>query len=81
MASLGNATRFGDMASPHTEFSASFSNETRGFWCAGRDPANITLIQRVEIATAGNADTFGDMGTARQKVAGLSDSHGGLGGF
>ena len=26
-------------------------------------------------------ETFGDMGTARQKVAGLSDSHGGLGGF
>ena len=81
MASLGNATHFGDMLSPHTEFSASFSNQTRGFWCAGRDPANITLIQKVEIATTGNAESFGDMGTARQKVAGLSDSHGGLGGF
>ena len=83
MASLGNATRFGDMASPHTEFSASFANETRGFWCAGRDagPNNITLIQRVQLASTGNAETFGDMGTARQKVAGLSDSHGGLGGF
>ena len=83
MASLGDATRFGDMASPHTEFSASFANETRGFWCAGRDaaPNNITLIQRVQLASTGNAETFGDMGTARQKVAGLSDSHGGLGGF
>ena len=81
MASLGNATRFGDLLSPSTAFSASFSNQTRGFWCAGRDPANITLIQKVEIATTGNAESFGDMGTARQKVAGLSDSHGGLGGF
>ena len=65
----------------HTEFSASLSSQTRGFWCAGRNPNNITVIQKVEIATAGNAETFGDMGTARQKVAGLSDSHGGLGGF
>ena len=81
MASLGNATRFGDLVSSHTEFSASLSSQTRGFWCAGRNPNNITVIQKVEIATAGNAETFGDMGTARQKVAGLSDSHGGLGGF
>jgi len=81
MASLGNATRFGDLIASHTEFSASFSSQTRGFWCAGRNPNNTTLIQKVEIATTGNAESFGDMGTARQKVAGLSDSHGGLGGF
>ena len=31
--------------------------------------------------SAGNAQDFGDLQTARRGVSALSDSHGGLGGF
>ena len=80
MASGGNATFFGNLTELST-FSAAMSSETRGIWCGGRTPTMHNIIQYVTIATSGNAVDFGDITKANQKMAGCSDSHGGLGGF
>ncbi len=80
MASGGNATFFGNLTELST-FSAAMSSETRGIWCGGRTPTAHNIIQYVTIATSGNAVDFGDITKPNQKIAGCSDSHGGLGGF
>ena len=81
MSSGGNAIKFGDLTVSSLEFSSSFSSQTRGFWTQGRTPTNQTTINMIEMSSGGDAIDFGDMTLAKQKCAGLSDSHGGLGGF
>ena len=80
MASGGNATYFGNLTKEST-FSAAMSNQTRGIFCGGRTPSFHNIIQFITIATSGNATDFGDITQPNQKMAGCSDSHGGLGGF
>ena len=80
MASGGNATFFGNLTEFST-FPAAMSSETRGIFCGGRDPASHNIIQFITIASSGNAEDFGDITQPNQKMAGCSDSHGGLGGF
>ena len=46
----------------------------------GGDPSNVAIINLIEIASTGNSQDFGDLIKVGM-VAGLSDSHGGLGGF
>ena len=81
MSSGGNAIKFGDLTVSNLAFSSSFSSQTRGFWTQGRTPTNQTTINMIEMSSGGDAIDFGDMTLAKQKCAGLSDSHGGLGGF
>jgi len=81
MASGGNSIKFGDLAVSSLTFSSSFSSQTRGFWTQGRTPTNQTTINMIEMSSGGDAIDFGDMTLAKTKCAGLSDSHGGLGGF
>ena len=81
MSSGGNSIKFGDLAFSSLTFSSSFSSQTRGFWTQGRTPDNQTTINMIEMSSGGTAIDFGDMTLAKQKCAGLSDSHGGLGGF
>jgi len=81
MSSGGNAIKFGDLTVSDLSFSSSFSSQTRGFWVQGRSPDNQTTINMIEMSSGGDAIDFGDMTLAKQKCAGLSDSHGGLGGF
>ena len=80
MASGGNATFFGNLTELST-FPAAMSSETRGIFCGGRTPTMHNIIQYVTIATSGNAVDFGDITQPNQKMAGCSDSHGGLGGY
>ena len=80
MSSGGNSIKFGELILSSLSFSSSFSSQTRGFWTQGRSP-NQTTINMIEMSSGGNAIDFGDMTLAKQKCAGLSDSHGGLGGF
>ncbi|MEK9694053.1 MAG: hypothetical protein VW235_14130, partial [Rhodospirillaceae bacterium] len=59
------------------------SSQTRGVYGGGStapgDPTNI--MEYVTISTAGNAIDFGDLPLPTRANAGVSDSHGGLGGF
>ena len=80
MASGGNATFFGNLTELST-FPAAMSSETRGIFCGGRTPTMHNIIQYVTIVTSGNAVDFGDITQPNQKMAGCSDSHGGLGGY
>ena len=80
MASGGNSIFFGNLTELST-FPAAMSSETRGIFCGGRTPTSHNIIQFITIATSGNATDFGDITQPNQKMAGCSDSHGGLGGF
>jgi len=81
IASSGNSIDFGDM-----NFRSNFNNggcctNIRGLFVGGSTPGASNVIDYVTIASTGNAQDFGDIGYAKQHVAALSDSHGGLGGF
>ena len=90
LASLGNTQDFGDL----TIFRACLracSTQVRAVFGGGyfvpsttaSGGTNDNRIDYVTIATAGNAQDFGDLssGNIHGRGAALSDSHGGLGGF
>ena len=78
IATLGNATDFGDLTAQRYS-PGSGSSKTRGVIGGGNtQPAKTNVIDFVTIASAGNASDFGDLTSARMNV-GSSDAHGGLG--
>ena len=81
IASLGNAIDFGNLTFTGA-YLASAANQIRGVTAGGNDSPNYwNIINFVTIATTGNAQDFGDLTVGRYTLGGLSDSHGGLGGF
>ena len=64
-------------------YAAGASNQIRGVICGGyKSPgANNNNIQYITIPTTGNGVDFGLDLVARYSHSGLSDSHGGLGGY
>jgi len=80
IASAGNAVPFGDLTYSDTLYAGGTSSHTRGVFMGGY-PENKN-IDVIEIATTGNATDFGEVSfKAVYGVRGVSDSHGGLGGF
>ena len=81
IASTGNAVNFGEMMDGR--YAAGASNQIRGVICGGyKSPgANNNNIQYITIPTTGNGVDFGLDLIGRYSHSGLSDSHGGLGGF
>lgn len=79
LSSGGNATSFGNLTIA-TGFGGSASNLTRSVYRGGDDPRGNT-IDFIQIATGGNAQDFGDAVVANLLQNGMSDSHGGLGGY
>jgi len=80
LASTGNAIYFGDLIGTGNNNSGSLASQTRGVFAGGGNPT-VNTISYVQIVTTGNSQDFGDLTNARRFIAGLSDSHGGLGGF
>ena len=81
IASTGNAIDFGDRTIP-TRLSSAAANRTRGVFTSGLDPSvNYNTIDFVTISTLGDATDFGDLTTVAHGHTGVSDSHGGLGGY
>ena len=79
MASLGNATDFGDLTAAYSQLRG-LSNSIRGVFGGGYiSPAETNLMSYITIASTGNAQDFGDLSDARYGPAPFSDSHGGLG--
>ena len=73
VASLGNATDFGDLISKANS-GAGAGNLTRGIQVSGNDPNGATnVIQFVTIATTGNAQDFGDVGYERCNSGAVSN--------
>jgi hypothetical protein len=78
LSSLGNATDFGDLVVTR-QGGAACSSPVRGVFAVGTSgPANTNAIDYITFSTLGNAVDFGDRTEAKNKVAGLSNAHGGL---
>ena len=80
LASSGNAVFFGDLVVAFRD-GAGASTQTRAIFGGGINPAKLNTIQFITIASSGNSQDFGDLTVSRNAIGGLSDSHGGLGGF
>jgi hypothetical protein len=82
LASEGNGTEFGNLTAD-TAYAGAVGSQTRAVFSGGsRNDASSNIIDFIEIATGGNAQDFGDVaGTTVFYNNGLSDCHGGLGGF
>ena len=78
MATLGNATDFGDV-SIGSEFLTAASSPTRCVWHinASGGGAGVTL-EYVQMMTTGNGLDFGDMSVSKERTSGCSNGHGGL---
>ena len=76
---LGTAQDFGDTSSNH-DIAGSFSSSTRGIIGGGyASPADITAIEYVTIASAGDAISFGSLATSHfRNSGGCSSSTRGL---
>ena len=74
IASTGNASDFGDLTQINNfAGGVSCSSSTRGIAMAGREATGSTTlseIQKIEIATKGNAETFGDLTQAVRSASG-----------
>ena len=82
MASEGNAIDFGNLTAANGS-PAGASNPVRGLFAGGYlSPGNNSdRIQFITISSGGSAQDFGDLTISTNRSDGLSDSHGGLGGF
>ena len=79
IASGGDETVFGDLSLARRLEGGGCASQTRGVFAGGYSP-NTNIIEFINISAGGNALDFGDLGRAGS-TGGLSDCHGGLGGF
>ena len=80
IATLGDATDFGDMAVGGTGRPAGASNSIRGCFGGGKlSGTSVNTIAYLTISTPGNTIDFGDLTYAGFELGGCSDSHGGIG--
>ena len=77
IATLGNATDFGDMSVSRRAL-GSVANDTRGVFCGGYSTGYSNVMDYITIATLGNSTDFGDSTTSyRSGVVGAgSDTRG-----
>ena len=74
MASVGNASDFGDLTVSR-KGPAACASGTRGVFGGGNtDPAHSNVIDYVTIASTGNATDFGDSTSARAYLSGFSSA-------
>ena len=76
----GSSIDFGEM-SIKRGWCGTTSSKTRGIIAGGLNPTYQNLIEFITIASAGNAQFFGDLTVSRHMGGGVSDCHGGLGGY
>ena len=84
MSSDGTGIDFGDSPNSVSQLKTGAASQTRGCFAGGTTDGSdaINTINFIQIATTGNAQDFGDLFAGRRNgMGGLSDSHGGLGGF
>jgi len=65
IATLGNATDFGDSTANRRSLPGA-SNNTRGLIIGGEESSSVNKIEFIEMATTGNSTDFGDLTTASQ---------------
>ena len=78
LATLGNATDFGDSTWTGA-YKSGASSPDRGVWMGGRTPGDYkNLIDYHQIMTTGNAQDFGDLVSNHGGSGSCSNGHGGL---
>ena len=83
ITSTGTMTFFGDLTVGRGT-PASIQNMVRGIFAGGRvSPTLVNTMDFITISSAGDAQDFGDLSlkTGVNQAMGMSDSHGGIGGF
>ena len=83
-SSGGNAIDFGDAQNSVSQLKTGAASQTRGCFAGGTTDGSdvVNTISFIQFSTTGNAQDFGDLSEGRRNgMGGLSDSHGGLGGF
>ena len=81
LASEGNGIEFGNFGTTR-RYGGCVANQTRAVWRAGTiGGSSSNAIFYISIASGGNAEDFGDATCGSMSMNGMSDSHGGLGGF
>ena len=79
ISTLGNAQDFGDLVTASTGTKSATSNQINGCFFAGwTGSAYVTDVQKVIIASTGNAVNFGSLMLGRHQTGATSDSHGGI---
>jgi hypothetical protein len=78
IATLGNATDFGNCTSPPRFDPAACADATRGVCFGGGISASQNIIEYITVATEGNATDFGDMTAATRHNTGMADATYGL---
>ena len=82
IATLGNATNFGNLSTARQD-GASLANSIRGI-SAGGNPSQQSVIEYIIMSSGGGANDFGDLfdvhgsSTNTYLFSGCSDAHGGL---
>ena len=80
IATLGNATLFGDLTYDRIETFGAVASPTRGVFGSGNDGSDnfVNTIDYVQIMSTGDGVNFGDLSQVRGAAAGLSNGNGGL---
>ena len=81
IATTGNFVDFGDLTTNKENPSGNINSPTRGFWAGGDqagDGTEAPSIDRITIATTGNATSIGDLATCSTGGAGLSNATRGI---
>ena len=82
IASIGNATDFGDLLNPKDNMMSKNGSSTRMLMCGGRDytpsATNTNVIEFLTIATTGNSADFGDLTQARFAGTGCGNATRGI---
>ncbi len=82
MSSSGSAQIFGELTSARQRPGGASTQTRSVFYGGATDGNDYTIIDFITIASTGNAQDFGEVNDKNAYTkAGLSDSHGGLGGF
>ena len=81
IATLGNATSFGDLTYDRLETFGAVASHTRGVFGAGQDGSDnfVDTLDYVQIMTTGAGVDFGDLQDDRGGAGGCSNGNGGLG--
>ena len=74
IASAGNATDFGDLATAKRALGGSNNSGTRGLFAGGYSSSNQSAIDYITIATTSNTTSFGSLSSSRSHLNGCSNT-------
>ena len=77
IATIGNATDFGDLPTNNSDMGG-FASSTHGFFAGGLSPTVLSTITRITTSSTGNAFNFGELDSTYWGGGGLSNATRGI---